>query len=133
MLHISTFIWLDFIHKSHLWHRKYGHFKNHCVVVSQCLRLWNKICADYIYRYLTCSYHCDHKFLTPKIMPCFGQVFFFRVGNNITSGHNRVGGWAQCRSIKWSKNMNGAQRPSLDPLWPLHVLQTLQIDGGHDQ
>ena len=64
--------------------------RNHCVITSQCLQL----CKQNLHQSFICSLAITewvYTFLIPKIYPVLSS--FFRAGNNITDGSNRVGGW----------------------------------------
>ena len=63
---------------------------NHCVITSQCLQL----CKQNLHQlliYLLVITEWVYTFLIPKTSRVLGS--FFRAGNNITGGSNRVGGW----------------------------------------
>ena len=63
---------------------------NHCVITSQCLQLCKQNCHQ-LFIYLLAITEWVYKFLKSKICPVLGS--FFRAGNNITGGSNRVEEW----------------------------------------
>ena len=72
--------------------------RNHCVITSQCLQL----CKQNLHQLFICSLAITewvYTFLIPKICPVLSS--FFRAGNNITDGSNRVGGWGWTVVIGW--------------------------------
>ena len=64
--------------------------RNHGVIPSQCLQLCKQNLHQ-LFIYLLAITVWVYTFLIPKICSVLGS--FFRVGNNITGGSNRVGGW----------------------------------------
>ena len=94
----------------------------HCVVTSQCLQLCKQNLHQ-LFIYLLAITVWVYKPMIPKICPVLGS--FFRAGNNITGGSNRGSGWWM-GLIKWSKNIDEIQRPSLGPPWPSNCSKLIE-------